>query len=93
MSHTAEKIGGTSMATSSWAGHLTTVSEMFASIGDAHSARNLTRLLTNEGLAACFADLTYGSSDTPMLTLNERIRALHRRLVERHDHGTAICAA
>lgn len=55
--------------------HLATVREMLASIGEAHSAWNLSRLLANEGLAARFVDLTGWSGDNPMLTLDERIRA------------------
>ncbi|MFT5722055.1 MAG: aspartate kinase [Motiliproteus sp.] len=39
-------------------GHLATVREMLASIGEAHSAWNSARLLQRDGVNACFIDLT-----------------------------------
>lgn len=38
--------------------HLLTVRELLASIGEAHSAWNLSHLLKNEGINTCFVDLT-----------------------------------
>lgn len=53
--------------------HLSTVREMLASIGEAHSAWNLTQLLQRDGINACFIDLTGWNADRH-LTLDERIR-------------------
>ncbi len=55
--------------------HLATVREMVASIGEAHSAWNLARLLARDGLRTRFVDLTGWSGDTVELSLDERIRA------------------
>lgn len=55
--------------------HLATVQEMLASIGEAHSAWNLSRLLARDGLRTRFVDLTGWSGDTEQLSLDERIRA------------------
>jgi len=38
--------------------HLSTVREMLASIGEAHSAWNMSRLLQLDGIHGCFVDLT-----------------------------------
>lgn len=38
--------------------HLATVREMLASVGEAHSAWNMTELLRRDGVNACFVDLT-----------------------------------
>lgn len=46
--------------------HLLTVRELLASIGEAHSAWNLTQLLHIEGLNARFIDLTGWQSEEPM---------------------------
>ncbi len=44
--------------------HLLTVRELLASIGEAHSAWNLSQLLKNEGINSCFIDLTgWGSEE------------------------------
>tara|TARA_R110002050_G_scaffold57423_5_gene129237 strand:- start:156534 stop:157979 length:1446 start_codon:yes stop_codon:yes gene_type:complete len=43
--------------------HLLTVRELLASIGEAHSAWNLSQLLKNEGINTCFIDLTGWESD------------------------------
>lgn len=40
------------------AGHLATVREMLASLGEAHSAWNTAALLKRDGINACFVDLT-----------------------------------
>ncbi|OCX16974.1 aspartate kinase [Stutzerimonas xanthomarina] len=53
--------------------HLDTVREMLASLGEAHSAWNMTQLLRGEGLAARFVDLT-AWHDRTRLDLDERIR-------------------
>ena len=53
-------------------GHLNTVSEMLASLGEAHSAWNTAELLRQEGINARFVDLT-GWRDGEHLTLDERI--------------------
>lgn len=55
--------------------HLATVREMLASIGEAHSAWNLARLLARDGLRTRFVDLTGWSDDTVQLSLDERICA------------------
>ena len=54
--------------------HLATVKEMLASIGEAHSAWNTAMLLQNEGINACYIDLTGWQSDK-QVTLDERIEA------------------
>jgi len=54
-------------------GHLDTVSEMLASLGEAHSAWNTVQLLRQEGIEARFVDLT-GWRDHEQLDLDERIR-------------------
>lgn len=54
-------------------GHLNTVSEMLASLGEAHSAWNTVQLLRQEGVNARFVDLT-GWRDNEQLELDERIR-------------------
>lgn len=46
--------------------HLLTVRELLASIGEAHSAWNLTHLLRSEGLNAKMIDLTGWQSDEPL---------------------------
>lgn len=56
--------------------HLLTVRELLASLGEAHSAWNLTHLLQQEGIRAQFVDLTGWQSEQPM-TLDEMI---HRHL-------------
>jgi aspartate kinase len=43
--------------------HLLTVRELLASIGEAHSAWNLSQLLKNEGVNTCFIDLTGWESE------------------------------
>ena len=53
-------------------GHLNTVSEMLASLGEAHSAWNTAELLRQEGINARFVDLT-GWRDNDHLTLDQRI--------------------
>ncbi|WP_323845437.1 aspartate kinase [Microbulbifer magnicolonia] len=54
-------------------GHLNTVSEMLASLGEAHSAWNTVQLLRQEGISAHFVDLT-GWRDGEHLDLDDRIR-------------------
>ncbi len=53
-------------------GHLDTVSEMLASLGEAHSAWNTVQLLKQEGVNARFVDLT-GWRDGDHMTLDARI--------------------
>lgn len=53
--------------------HLNTVSEMLASLGEAHSAWNTAQLLRQEGISTRFVDLT-GWRDGEHLDLDERIR-------------------
>ncbi|MEW5250089.1 aspartate kinase [Microbulbifer discodermiae] len=53
--------------------HLGTVREMLASIGEAHSAWNTSRLLQRDGINACFIDLT-GWKTSRHISLDERIR-------------------
>lgn len=53
--------------------HLLTVRELLASIGEAHSAWNLTKLLQAEGVNTCWIDLT-GWQDDEKLPLDEVIR-------------------
>lgn len=43
--------------------HLSTVREMLASLGEAHSARNMAELLKEEGVNARFVDLTGWNAD------------------------------
>ncbi len=52
--------------------HLQTVREMLASLGEAHSAWNLTQLLRQEGVNARFIDLTGWNAEVQM-PLDERI--------------------
>ncbi|RTE66298.1 aspartate kinase [Amphritea opalescens] len=52
--------------------HLTTVREMLASIGEAHSAWNMVELLKRDGVNACYVDLTGWDTDRHM-SLDERI--------------------
>jgi aspartate kinase len=52
--------------------HLATVREMLASLGEAHSAWNMARLLQRDGINARFVDLT-GWSDDKHISLDERI--------------------
>lgn len=53
--------------------HLSTVREMLASIGEAHSAWNMAHLLQRDGVNAHFVDLTAWQS-TEHMTLDERIK-------------------
>lgn len=53
--------------------HLNTVREMLSSLGEAHSAWNLTELLREEGVNARFVDLTGWNCDEH-LSLDERIK-------------------
>ncbi|WP_321324979.1 aspartate kinase [Thiomicrorhabdus sp.] len=46
--------------------HLLTVRELLASLGEAHSAYNLTSLLQSEGINAKFIDLTGWQANEPM---------------------------
>lgn len=55
------------------ASHLSTVREMLASIGEAHSAWNTATLLKHDGVNARFVDLTGWRTDKH-LPLDERIR-------------------
>lgn len=52
--------------------HLAAVREMLASVGEAHSAWNMTELLKRDGINARFVDLTGWQSDKHM-TLDQRI--------------------
>ena len=52
--------------------HLATVREMLASIGEAHSAWNMTQLLQRDGVNACFVDLT-GWRTQDHISLDDRI--------------------
>lgn len=52
--------------------HLETVREMLASLGEAHSAWNTARLLNEDGIPACFVDLT-GWQTKRHISLDERI--------------------
>ncbi len=52
--------------------HLATVREMLASLGEAHSAWNMAKLLQRDGVNACFIDLT-GWRCKRHITLDERI--------------------
>lgn len=54
--------------------HLSTVREMLASIGEAHSAWNTATLLQRDGVNACFVDLT-GWRTNKHVSLDERIRS------------------
>ncbi|MFT5417697.1 MAG: aspartate kinase [Gammaproteobacteria bacterium] len=53
--------------------HLGAVREMLASIGEAHSAWNTTKLLQRDGVNACFVDLT-GWRTSKHISLDQRIR-------------------
>ncbi|QIB64506.1 aspartate kinase [Kineobactrum salinum] len=53
--------------------HLVTVREMLSSVGEAHSAWNMARLLQYDGINARFVDLT-GWQSTETLTLDDCIR-------------------
>src|SRR5690606_19227452 len=59
--------------------HLSTVREMLASIGEAHSAWNTARLLQLDGVNARFVDLTGWDTDKHM-GLDERIEVAFERL-------------
>ncbi|MFA5630963.1 MAG: aspartate kinase [Porticoccaceae bacterium] len=59
--------------------HLAIVREMLASLGEAHSAWNLTQLLAEEGINARFVDLT-GWAAEKHLTLDERIGETFRNV-------------
>jgi aspartate kinase len=52
--------------------HLTTVREMLASVGEAHSAWNTAKLLQRDGVNAVFVDLT-GWRSEPHISLDQRI--------------------
>ncbi len=52
--------------------HLSSVREMLASLGEAHSAWNMSRLLQRDGVNACFADLTAWQTQQ-QVSLDERI--------------------
>lgn len=54
--------------------HLTTVREMLASLGEAHSAWNMAELLKRDGVDACYVDLT-GWQTNQHMPLDERIRS------------------
>ena len=54
--------------------HLATVKEMLASLGEAHSAWNTATLLRDEGINACFVDLTGWRSDE-QVPLDDRINS------------------
>ncbi len=54
--------------------HLSTVREMLAGLGEAHSAHNTSLLLHRQGVNAVFVDLT-GWRDEARRTLDERIAA------------------
>ncbi|UZE95796.1 aspartate kinase [Alkalimarinus alittae] len=53
--------------------HLDSVREMLACIGEAHSARNTAHLLSQDGINACFVDLT-GWRSPEQISLDERIK-------------------
>jgi len=53
--------------------HLATVKEMLASLGEAHSAWNTATLLQDEGINACYVDLTGWRADA-QVPLDERIK-------------------
>ena len=53
--------------------HLDSVREMLACIGEAHSARNTAQLLEQDGINACFVDLT-GWRSPQQIPLDERIK-------------------
>ncbi len=53
--------------------HLNSVREMLACIGEAHSARNMARLLQRDGVKASFVDLT-GWRSEQHISLDERIK-------------------
>ena len=53
--------------------HLDTVKEMLASIGEVHSAWNMTELLKRDGVNACFIDLSGWKTRYSPLSLDERI--------------------
>ena len=59
--------------------HLKTVQEMLASIGETHSAWNLTQMLRQEGINARFVDLTGWKTDKH-LSLDDRIREAFARI-------------
>jgi len=52
--------------------HLWTVREMLASLGEAHSAWNMAHLLQQDGINACYVDLTGWHTDKHV-SLDERI--------------------
>lgn len=56
-------------------GHLQTVRELLASIGEAHSAWNLAALLARDGINSQFVDLT-GWNDNKQVSLDERLSAV-----------------
>lgn len=59
--------------------HLSTVREMLASIGEAHSGWNMAHLLQRDGVNACYIDLTGWSTDQH-ISLDDRIRLAFKDL-------------
>lgn len=59
--------------------HLSTVREMLASIGEAHSAWNTAKLLQRDGVNACFVDLTAWKK-SKHLSLDEHIQLVFSQL-------------
>lgn len=59
--------------------HLATVREMLASIGEAHSAWNTATLLQQDGINACFVDLTGWKADIH-IPLDQRITLAFKNL-------------
>ena len=59
--------------------HLLTVREMLASLGEAHSAWNMTRLLQLDGVNAIYVDLTGWNTDRH-ISLDQRIQEAFRNI-------------
>lgn len=59
--------------------HLSTVREMLASIGEAHSAWNMAHLLKRDGVNACFVDLS-GWRSAEHMSLDDRVSRAFSRI-------------
>lgn len=68
--------------------HLNTVREMLASLGEAHSAWNMTQLLNFDGIKASFVDLT-GWKSEKQYTMDEQIE----KSLAQHDVANSLLVA
>jgi len=64
--------------------HLSEVREMLASVGEAHSAWNMTELLKLDGVNACYVDLT-GWKSASQTSLDQRIETAFKEVELGHQ--------